>query len=519
MRRKFLLAGLIAVSVFDVLGLPASASTARPTITSFKPKSATVGTEVTINGTNLEGTTGVTFNGTTATVKSNTATKIGVYVPAGATTGYIEVKTAGGTAKSVSKFTVLASLNDVMNVVSGGDGYCALLTSGGVKCWGAGDFGELGNGSYYTRGKQGSATPVAVKAAGGTGSLTGVRSLVGGVFGYCALLTSEGVDCWGYGEDGQLGNGTFYTDSPYGSAIPVAVKAVGATGSLTGVTSLVGGLFGYCAVVTSGGVDCWGNGSDGMLGNGTISESATPVAVKGVEGTGRLAGTKSLVGESFGYCALLTSGGVDCWGDGSNGMLGNGKFSESATPVIVQGLGGTGALTEATSLVGGVHSVCALLTTDGVDCWGYGPYGQLGDGVFYATGNDGSATPVAVEAVEGTEKLTGVTSLAGDSFGYCAVITSGAVNCWGYGFDGELGNGTFYTSGNEGSATPVIVVGVGDNGSLAGVRSLDDDDKGYCAVLTSGGVNCWGVGLDGELGNGAFYKTGNRGSDSPVEVG
>ena len=73
--------------------LPASDSTPKPTITSFSPTSATVGTEVTIKGTNLAGATKVTFNGTIATVVSDKASKIKAYVSAGATTRYIKVKT------------------------------------------------------------------------------------------------------------------------------------------------------------------------------------------------------------------------------------------------------------------------------------------------------------------------------------------------------------------------------------------------------------------------------------------
>ena len=72
----------------------------------------------------------------------------------------------------------------------------------------------------------------------------------------------------------------------------------------------------YCALLTSSGVDCWGYGYDGELGNGTFSESATPVAVEGVGGAGTLTGVTSLVGDGSGYCALLTSGEVDCWGLG-----------------------------------------------------------------------------------------------------------------------------------------------------------------------------------------------------------
>ena len=179
----------------------------------------------------------------------------------------------------------MTSLFSGLTSYSAASSYCALLTSGGVDCWGLGENGELGNGIIYGSPYYGSATPVAVEGVGGTGTLTGVANLFADGTGFCAPLPSSGVDCWGYGYDGELGNGTFYTSSPYGSATPVAVEGVGGTGTLTGVTSLVGDPSGYCALLTSGEVDCWGLGVNGELGNGTFSESSTPVAVEGVGGT------------------------------------------------------------------------------------------------------------------------------------------------------------------------------------------------------------------------------------------
>ena len=587
MGRKILLTGLIIVSVCGVSALPASASTPKPTIKTFSPKSATVGTEVMVTGTNLKGATKVTFNGKTAKVISGTAKKVTAYVPAGASTGYIKVKTPGGTATSVSKFTVLTPLDDTMSVVSEEGGYCALLTSSGVDCWGDSDLGngsfsssatpaavegiggtgtltgvtslvsdsagycalltsgevdcwgygydgELGNGTFYTSGNEGSATPVAVEGVGGTGRLTGVTSLVSDSSGYCALLTSGGVDCWGFVEFGELGNGTFYMNNPsYGSAIPVAVEGVGGTGRLTGVTSVVSGSSadGYCALLTSGTVDCWGFGEEGQLGNGKFNDAATPVAVKGVGGSGTLTGVTTVVGANSTYCALLASGAADCWGDGYYGQLGNGKFYTtgdvgSATPVKVKGVGGTGTLTRVTSLVSdqtsysAAASYCALLSSGGADCWGEGSDGVLGNGTFYGSPDYGSATPVVVESVGGNGTLTGVTSLFGDGDGFCALLTSIGVDCWGDGYYGQLGNGTFYTSEPYGSAAPVAVEGVGGTGTLTGVSNLVGGWEGYCALLTSGRVDCWGFGLYGELGNGSFYKTGNAaGSATPVEVG
>jgi alpha-tubulin suppressor-like RCC1 family protein len=157
------------------------------------------------------------------------------------------------------------------------------------------------------------------------------------------------VDCWGQGDDGQLGNGTFDTSNPFN---PVAVEGVGGVGTLSEVASLSDGNSGgtICAVLDSGGVDCWGNGQYGELGNGITYTSSdnygsdVPVAVEGVGGAGSLSEVASLTpnGGST-YCALLVSGGVDCWGLGQDGVLGNGNSythsDGSNVPVAVEGVG------------------------------------------------------------------------------------------------------------------------------------------------------------------------------------
>ncbi len=524
MGRKILLAGLIIISVCGVSALAASASTTVTKIKSFSPTAGAVGTEVTLKGKNLAGATEVTFNGIIATVISDTAKEIEADVPLGATTGFITVDTPAGSAESASEFTVITPIDDSVSIVSDGEGYCALLTSGGVDCWGYGHHGELGNGTF-----ENSDTPVAVDGVGGTGTLTGVTGLVGGHFeedgNYCALLSSGGVDCWGYGYDGNLGNGMFYTSSPYGSDTPVAVEGVGGTGTLTGVTSLVSGwsegTASYCALLTSSGVDCWGFGENGQLGNGSLDSSADPVAVEGVGGTGTLTGVAYVVHGFYGFCALLTSSGLECWGDGNDGELGNGAFNSSDTPVAVEGVGGTGTLAGVASVFGGTNpnatgSYCAMFTSGAVDCWGDGYYGELGNGSF-----NSSDTPVAVEGVGGTGTLTGVTSVVSyynATGGYCALLASSGVDCWGYGQYGDLGNGTFYSSSPYGSATPVAVEGVGGTGTLTRVSSLIADGNGFCAVLTSSGVDCWGYGQYGDLGNGTFYSSSPYGSATPVAV-
>jgi hypothetical protein len=75
-------------------------------ITKFTPSSGPVGTVVTIKGTNLSGATKATFNGVKGTITSDTATKLKVKVPSGATTGKIKVVTPGGKATTITAFTV-----------------------------------------------------------------------------------------------------------------------------------------------------------------------------------------------------------------------------------------------------------------------------------------------------------------------------------------------------------------------------------------------------------------------------
>jgi alpha-tubulin suppressor-like RCC1 family protein len=350
-------------------------------------------------------------------------------------------------------------------------------------------------------------------------TLTGVKAVVGQGQSYCALLTTGRVDCWGFNDNGQLGIGRTKNSSR-----PAPVVAASGKGVLTGVASVVSDVFGYgsqyCAVLRTGGVDCWGFNLNGQLGNGTTKSSDKPVAVKGVGGTGLLTGVKAVQPEVYGFCAALTSGGAVCWGLNVEGELGDNNLTGpdtcgatdnpcSTTPVTVVSTSGTGTLSGVASLTGEGETMCALLTTGGVDCWGYGPNGQVGNG-----DQSGSPFPAVVKGTGGTGTLAGVTSLTGQDNGtnICARLTSGKVDCWGDNTWGELGNGTS-GFGTE-SSVPVAVHGIGTSkqpkaAAVTGIPGLTN-----CAVLTSGGAGCWGYNGDSTLGN---PKTGPT-SDVPVKV-
>ncbi len=134
---------------------------------------------------------------------------------------------------------------------SGNEFSCALV-AGEVLCWGANDFGQLGDGS-----NQGALVPRAVELGGPVGAIAL------GTEHACAIVTEGGdpvVKCWGRNDGGQLGDGT--TDT---SATPVTV-------ALDGVPlQIAAGERHTCAMVDTGEVaevHCWGSDVDGRLGSG-----------------------------------------------------------------------------------------------------------------------------------------------------------------------------------------------------------------------------------------------------------
>ncbi|MCH7488626.1 MAG: hypothetical protein IIB23_03255 [Chloroflexi bacterium] len=348
-----------------------------------------------------------------------------------------------------------ASTAGVAVIVAGGSHTCALSTPGGLTCWGDNISGQLGDGTTTN-----SLTPVDV-----VGLTGGVAAATAGDFHSCALTTAGGLMCWGRNLNGQLGDAT--TTS---RLTPTPVM-----GLASGVAAVETGSAHTCALTAAGAAKCWGINTYGRLGNGTSGNTSTTMT--DVIGLG--SGVEAIAAGNEQTCVITAEAGVKCWGRNNLGQLGNGGGGSpgdySPVPVDVSGLS-SGVVALA---AGGFHT-CSLTAAGTVACWGHNGSGQLGLGT-----TEGQATPMVVPAL-----ATGVAAIAAGNNHSCALTTAGGLKCWGRNASGQLGDGT-----KTDRLTPVDVWGL-----TSGVAAVATGDFHTCALMTAGGIRCWGRNLEGQLG-------------------
>jgi alpha-tubulin suppressor-like RCC1 family protein len=301
----------------------------------------------------------------------------------------------------------------------------------------------------------------------------GPQSLTAGDAYTCALTAAGGAKCWGNNADGQLGDGS----------IDHRLTPVEVSGLVSGVSAISADNFHTCAVTASGGAKCWGDNRDGQLGDGTTTPRFTPTSVSGLG-----SGVQAIVAGIDHTCALTSAGGVKCWGSNGDGQLGDGTTSQRLTPVDVSGLtaGVSGIAT-------GNRMSCAVTSAGVAKCWGANDLGQLGDGTTTPR-----LTPVDVSGL-----TSGAAAIASVKDHTCVLTTAGGMKCWGLNFNGEVGDGTTTLR-----MTPVDVSGL-----TSGVAAMAVGFEHTCALTTSGGMKCWGLNNDGQLGDGTRVPR-----STPVDV-
>ncbi|MBX3220022.1 MAG: hypothetical protein KF795_05840 [Labilithrix sp.] len=284
-------------------------------------------------------------------------------------------------------------------------------------------------------------------------------------------------------------------------------------------TELVAGGDHFCARMSDGTVRCWGDDTFGALGAGEPGDPDDPGDSKGADGgtTARvvadLGGVTQLSAAGGTTCARVDDGGVRCWGDNRYGELGLeidpplADWDPHPTPAPV-------ALEEAATRVDVGHgTVCAVLASGKVWCWGRDDRLQLArdrggpDPVF--PDPFGGPGPASLEALT----LTRATAGSFTTFGLSA---AGEVWSWGAlaGEDGVLSGRIASLSP---ARTPKRVAGLSKLTSFAASASVEvpyemppwdpsappppppPPPRAHACAIAGGEVYCWGRSYAGAL--------------------
>lgn len=307
----------------------------------------------------------------------------------------------GNTTPTPTVAPVAATLSDAIavygapnGVITGGGSFCALTMARTVKCWGAGDNYQLGNGAETD-----------LNAPTEVAGVTNVTTVAMGGSATCAAKQDGSVWCWG------------------GYSLITGDAADHGPRKIPGLTNVVGlsmGVIHACALRIDKTVWCWGQGFNGRLGNGQSVASSTPVKVSGMT---------DAVAITSGYeytCAVRAGGTAVCWGSNDSGQLGHLPTETFAdTPQSVTGLSGV------TGLAGGLSTTCAT-TASAVKCWGSGAGGILGDTQTFDQ-------PAPVRAYVG---LPSPTAVAIGGTVACEIADGDKVWCWGNNNAAQAGVGS-----------------------------------------------------------------------------
>ncbi|NVB43353.1 hypothetical protein G6O69_36345 [Pseudenhygromyxa sp. WMMC2535] len=335
-------------------------------------------------------------------------------------------------------------LPDMATALSLGGHACALFEDGEVRCWGIGSSGQLGNGGTDNIGDDETLADL-----GGLG-LSSVVELGLGSAHTCALFDGGAVSCWGYNESGELGYGNIASSYAPGESLSLGGSA----------TKL--GLGGHhsCALLEGHELRCWGNNLYGQLGLGHtngVGDDELPDSVDLVSlGLSSDIEVVDVELGAFHTCALLSDGGVMCWGGNEYGQLGLGHINnigDDESPSSESAVSLPGAVEQLA--LGGYHS-CALLSGGEVSCWGQNQYGQLGLGHTHDIGDDELPEDAGLVELGGS-----ALAIAAGGAHTCALLENHDVRCWGYNDSGQLGLGHTANVGDDespGDVDPVSVL-------------------------------------------------------------
>jgi gliding motility-associated-like protein len=348
-----------------------------PVITSFSPASGSVGTLVTIAGTNLETPTAFTIGGTAAIVISNTGTSLVGMVMPGSATGTISLTTASGSATSAATFTL--STTTAPNTQQGAKlvgtgisgsatlGYSVSLSADGTTALvgGYNDNSFRGAAWVFTRSGATWSQQGAKLVATDGGNFTGSNAVKNSRLGFSVSLSADGNTAivGGYSDNSNKGAAWIFTRSGT-TWTQQGAKLVGTEGTSTayqghavsisadGNTAIVGGYLdnankGAAWIYTRSGAT-WTQQGNKLVGSGFLSSPNQGRSVSlSADGTTAIVGGWSDDGGKGAAWIFTRSGttwtqqGAKLVGTGNTGNSNQGyavSLSADGTTAIVGGL-------------------------------------------------------------------------------------------------------------------------------------------------------------------------------------
>ena len=284
----------------------------------------------------------------------------------------------------------------------------------------------------------------------------------------CASRGDGVLHCWGDNSQGQLGDGT--TTEQHLNPVPV----------LSAVTGVSAGQDHTCAIIEDegGSLLCWGWNDGGQLGDGTTTGKLVPTPVSSL--------ASNIIAVSAGErhtCAIRGNGELLCWGDNSQGQLGDGTVTDRPVPTPV-----SVPASDIVAVSTGPWHTCAIRENGELLCWGHNSYGQLGTGTATYYPNP---IPTPVPGL-----TSGVTAVSAGVSHACAIKEDRELLCWGGNSAGALGDGT---TTDRFVPTPV-------SGLASGVAAVSTGAH-TCAIKEDNGLLCWGNNYFGQLGIGSYEMT------------
>jgi alpha-tubulin suppressor-like RCC1 family protein len=422
---------------------------------------------------------------------------------------------AGGVLATPSGASTQAQAR--MRYVAAGDMHtCVVLHNGNVKCFGAGLYGQLGNGTGLDSGYSTSSS-VATTAAIELGLRRTARAIAVGSAHSCALLDNFTVKCWGRSTYGQLGYGDTVSRGD-GAGEMAALVAIDFGAGRTATAIAVGALH-SCALLDNLTVKCWGRNQYGQLGYGDTDSRGDDAGEMGDAllaidfGTGRTA--RAIAAGKYFTCALLDNFAVTCWGANTGGQLGLGDTTERTSPTALAAIDFGSGLT-ARALSAGDDHVCAILGDGALVCWGGAGNGRLGSGGTSNIGDGTNEMGTKLAAVSLGSSSTAIAVSAGQAH-TCVVFTSTEVKCFGNGGSGRLGVGNQNDLGDSpsemGTALPAINLGTGRT-----ALAVSAGAEHTCALLDNAALKCWGSGDSGRRGSSNMSNVGGSSGDMAALV-